>query len=265
MSRVTRSTKKVPEGPAQGGNTAEPNEEQASPEDTLLPTRDMRGDVGDEHVPEWIMQLFPDPVAWKFPVCDEMNGHLSGQLDTILPLLEQQARSCDGELRAKYQAYAQVWPILRQSVLYGKLMATMLAKMADSCEQDDLQDDFQHMEMMFQGLLSDQLQCASVIMVAATHSEVGAQKVASALRAKATGFHPALLDKIMDLGPPPAKTSAYKKKVFNKAEAQSKGKANGHGFSKNLQQGKSANLSPSPIHQKQGAPSSAGSGEQGSN
>ena len=59
-------------------------------------------DYSDGDVPEWLQKLFPDPVAWKFPVCDTKNGHLSGQLDPVLSQLERQAQVCKGDLRSKY-------------------------------------------------------------------------------------------------------------------------------------------------------------------
>jgi hypothetical protein len=82
--------------------------------------------------------------------------------------------------------------------------------MQDTAEADML-NALQLMESIMQGLVSDQLACASIVMVAASHSENGAQKVASALRAKTLGYHPDLLDKITDLGPAPAEPTFDKR------------------------------------------------------
>ena len=163
-------------------------------------------DYSDGDVPEWLQKLFPDPVAWKFPVCDTKNGHLSGQLDPVPLQLERQAQVCKGDLRSKYMCYVQEWPVLRQSVIYGRLIATAVSQMRESLGSADVShlSALQQTEMVLQGLLSDQLARAMVLMV-------GAQKIASSLRVKTSGFHPDLMDKIADLGPAPAESSFEKR------------------------------------------------------
>lgn len=174
------------------------------------------GDVADEQ-PDWLRKLFPDG-AWGFPVCDAKDGHLSGQLDAVHQELQRQAKACTGELRTKYDMYAAEWPVLRQSVLYSRLLATALAQVQDRTDDDDAAATIGELQLIIKGWMRDLLGRATVLMVASDHSEAGAQKIAAKLKAKRQGYLPELLDDIQDLGPAPQSSPPKPKSALRPAK-----------------------------------------------
>ena len=168
-------------------------------------------DAGDADLPDWLATMFSDD-AWAFPVCDAKNGHLSGQLDADALKLERVAAEAlqagNKELHTKYRMYQQEWPVLRQSVLYSRLIATALAQLQVGTDDPAVQDAVDALLDIMRGLLRDQLARATVLKVAAHHSEAGAQAIAAKLKAKTAGYLPELVDDISSLGPAPQLHSA---------------------------------------------------------
>ena len=137
--------------------------------------------IDREEAPEWDKTLFGEHQSiWDFPLASK-DGHLADLYDPIAQRLQAQATTTTGAIQASYQAYTAEWKTLRQSLLYSRLIGAALHQIASLAEEQGeaaLASTIQHLETIAANLASDQLERASVLITAADHSSIGADKLA---------------------------------------------------------------------------------------
>jgi hypothetical protein len=165
----------------------------------------------------WLIKLFgKEQSFWDFPFATPKDGTLPSSSDTIISKLQYQSQNQSDRLKQVYLSFIEEWTVLRQSLVYNKLIGSALIEIQASLTElvdselinlgnFSLLQNLQHLESIIAQVTKDQLIRASVIITAAEHTVLGAEKVAHTLRAGVSGLHPDAIKAYSDLGPVPIK------------------------------------------------------------
>ena len=184
-------------------------------------------------VPPWHDDIFPeDDETWDFPAGVRKTGNLPTNFEITTEHLRQGMEGVHGEMRGRYEAYIGEWQVLRQSTVYGKLVASALAQINHTIKSKpqearldgngDLPQRLEQLESIMATLLRAQTDRAAVLLAAAEYSLKAADTIESKLSVRNRGIPKHLIEEFKAFGPVSRRASGSNhSSTINKSSAWS--------------------------------------------